>query len=125
MPWLQRNIGDSLWRYDHNCLACAQYVGTVLNMALRHSLREEVLQDDPVMLNWRFGNGFKAEEVTTELILKGRNSYKMSSEHPDNVLSAQGKLCHATERCAGPSKNMFFEMFRSRARRSDVSQKSR
>ena len=125
LPWLQGNVGSLVWRYVYDCLPCAQYVGTVLNKALGHGLREEVLQDDPAVLNWRNGNGFKAEDVTTELILRGRNSYRMSSEHPDNVLSAQGKLCHATERCAGPSKDMLFKMLRSRARCSDVSQKRR
>ena len=97
-------------------LPCAQYVGTVLNKALGHGLRAEVLDNDPAVLNLIAGRGFEAEDVTIELILKGRNSYNMSSEQLDDVLSNQGKLCHATERCVGPSKDALSGMLGSRAR---------
>ncbi len=86
-------------------------MGTVLNKALGHQLKAEVLHDDPAVLNWMNGRGFEAEAVTTELILRGRNSYNMSSEYLDDVLSTQGKLCHATERCVGPPEHMLFDQY--------------
>ena len=85
-----------------NCPDCAQYVGTVLNKALGHKLRGEVLNNDPAMITWITGNGHGPEDVTTELILNYRNSFNMSSESLGSTLSTEGKLCHATERCVSP-----------------------
>ena len=79
-------------------LCCAQYVGTVLNNALGQQLRDELVHDDPVTLNWARSNGFQAEDITIQLILKARNAYNMSSEDLEDELSPEGKWCHATER---------------------------
>ena len=79
-------------------LCCVQYVGTVLNNALGQQLRDVLVHDDPVTLNWARNTGFKAEEITIQLILKARNVYNMSSEDLENELSPEGKWCHATER---------------------------
>ena len=81
-----------------DCWSCTQYVGTVLNKALGPQLRTALVHDDPATLNWGPGKGYRAEDITVELILKARNAFNMSSEDLEDELSSEGKWCHAAER---------------------------
>ena len=80
-----------------------QYVGTVLNHALRGELEEEVVVD-PAMLHIRAGRGLMPEEITPDLIMLARNSADLPI--PDKFYNDVGpgwsgsrtEHCHATER---------------------------
>ena len=80
-----------------------QYVGTVLNHALREELKQE-LTVDPAMLHIKAGRGLAPEKITPDLIMLARNSADLPM--PDNYNDDGGpgwsgsrtEHCHATER---------------------------
>ena len=78
-----------------------QYVGTVLNHALREELKEE-LTVDPALLHLLSGRGLMPEQITPELIIRARN---VIDEPLPNLVDGIGpgwsgsrtEHCHASE----------------------------